>query len=601
MSLSSETKKYLHESLLQQCLNQNYTSSSNRNDTALLDIYQLEEIYSQYIIWIAEKGYTVINHPSEIYRIPDTHECIDRNQLLCLIININAKQKPDSNNSKHASLDKEKLAEEEFKPIDDDNALVKRANLAIAEYDTTRIRSAVGTRKTKILRKILASLAQSSANLLCTICVSYHKTFSNKSEAKLKELEKFDFRIGQYQNIFSRGRSCIAILDKSNTTMYQMASRVYTRESANTIYDLLNVATHVVAMDAFANNSTLAFLKFYRGSEGIHRGFKILQEDKHIVFVITSFIEITNITTSVYVEAFAQMLFRICDCSLHIVSLYHSKKFDIFKEPSVETYIKVEYQKYLLAKYFPEILCSFIASTEAIFELILVEDTEKINRNKISHTIKNTEKKIKGADAESIANTPDISFKDIDNTNILSDDDIAKTFEQSQKKIVKIRENALLLFGFKTRAKGKPDLNAIIKFINAILSNCRDSFVTQEELIAIKVNNSKYFSIGPILLLYKPESIDETQDLFDSISITNNITSECTKYKVSDLSNNKIDEKDLFLEMPAQYDAEHKKNSFQDICYVDITTFEANAYEKEKSDFLISLSSEFLIKRESDI
>ncbi|CAG8675667.1 965_t:CDS:1, partial [Scutellospora calospora] len=212
--------------------------------------------------------------------------------------------------------------------------------------------------------------------------------------------------------------------------------------------------------------------------------------------------------------------------------------------------------------------------------------------------------------------------------NILSSDDIAKTFKQSQKKIVKIREDVLLLFGFKTRAKRIPDLNTTIKFINAILSNwygytirsstthigsrtnrvwkktywiyrklySRDSFVTQEEITAIKVNNSKYFPINPIFLLYKPELIDETQDLFDSIPITNNITSECTKYEVSDLSNNEIDEKDLFLEMPAQYDAEHRKNSSQEIYYIDITTFEANTYEKEISDFLISLYSEFLIK-----
>ena len=62
-----------------------------------------------------------------------------------------------------------------------------------------------------------------------------------------------------------------------------------------------------------------------------------------------------------------------------------------------------------------------------------------------------------------------IGFRDIDDMNILSGDDVAKTFEQSREKIVKIREDALLLFGFKTRAKGLPDLNATIKFINAVM------------------------------------------------------------------------------------------------------------------------------------
>ncbi|RHZ56118.1 hypothetical protein Glove_406g23 [Diversispora epigaea] len=421
------------------------------------------------------------------------------------------------------------------------------------EPSTTLIRSTVGTGKTKTLRKILASLAQSGANLPCTIWISYRKTLSNESEAKLKELERFDFKVGQYQNIVAnlktRGRSCIAILDEANATMRQMTSGVHARESSNAMCDLLNVTTHVVAMDAFANDSTLAFLKSYRGenvqvidnkyqprrgeivkllydpdkgSEAIRRGLRMLQESKHVAFVMTSYkkaralanqvsklqkpdgsfilsrvyfdqmdgkqrqddfanidatwssldcviytstveagisfeisgyfdavIGITNITTPVHVEAFAQMLFRIRDCPLRIVFFYHSKKFDIFKEPCqeliraelsalrpgdlptaikgqrewdkitdcyalnlspvVETYIEVEYQRRLSAKYFPEILCSLIASTEATLELILIENAEKVNRKEVSYIIKNIEKKIKSADAELIVNAPDIS------------------------------------------------------------------------------------------------------------------------------------------------------------------------------------------------
>src|SRR5205085_2884818 len=83
--------------------------------------------------------------------------------------------------------------------------------------------------------------------------------------------------------------------------------------------------------------------------------------------------------------------------------------------------------------------------------------------------------------------------------------------------------------------------------------------------------------------------------------ITNNITSDCTEHEVSDLSNNAIDEKDLFLEILAQYDAEYRKNSSQDICHVGITTCEANTYKNEIPDSLISLSSEFIVKNESDV
>ncbi len=130
MSLSSESKKRLCESLQQQRLNQklaeyneakrffigltdldykpghrehtfykywlasnDHANFTDRNETALLGAYQPEEIYSQYIIRIKEKGFALVNHPSEVYRIPDTHECIDGNRPLRLIIDIDARQK----------------------------------------------------------------------------------------------------------------------------------------------------------------------------------------------------------------------------------------------------------------------------------------------------------------------------------------------------------------------------------------------------------------------------------------------------------------------------------------------------------------------------
>ncbi|RIB06589.1 hypothetical protein C2G38_2147960, partial [Gigaspora rosea] len=63
---------------------------------------------------MAGKGYTVIDHPSEVYIIPDTHECIDGNQPLRLIIDIDARQKPDPTNSKLPSLDSEKITREDL-------------------------------------------------------------------------------------------------------------------------------------------------------------------------------------------------------------------------------------------------------------------------------------------------------------------------------------------------------------------------------------------------------------------------------------------------------------------------------------------------------
>jgi len=41
------------------------------------------------------------------------------------------------------------------------------------------------------------------------------------------------------------------------------------------------------------------------------------------------------------------------------------------------------------------LIANIIASTGATLELILADDTEKVNRNEISHTIKNIEKILK--------------------------------------------------------------------------------------------------------------------------------------------------------------------------------------------------------------
>ncbi|CAJ0836198.1 12197_t:CDS:2 [Entrophospora sp. SA101] len=410
-------------------------------------------------------------------------------------------------------------------------------------------------------------------------------------------------------------------------------------------------------------------------------------------------IGISNINTGVHTEAFAQMFYqdKIADC--YIIDL----------SPAVETYFEVEYQKHLSAKYFPEILCSLIASTGATLELISAEDTEKVNRNVVSHTIKNVGKKIEGADAESIASAPDISniggkddiqnwgmnnddwvklcdinfvkrynnpeplqyfrrlayfrrqgsnatnsienlkikeemqwedshnsmdlssvdlhkfhsvkqwksvhnliqsigFRDIDDTNILSGDDVAKTFEQSWEKIVKIREDALLLFNFKTRAKGIPDLNATIKFINAILEGPKDQriwkstywihrvppsgaeFETIERIMAIKLNDPNYHPTVPILPPYKPESVNETQELFDSIPITTDIAiSEKAKF---DALPEKSDTN--LLQLSSSVSIQNQSNDSKEFSNITKTKIEI-------PEPLVSLSSEFLIKNESDI
>src|SRR5436190_4437090 len=204
-----------------------------------------------------------------------------------------------------------------------------------------------------------------------------------------------------------------------------MSSSTNARKSENAMRDVLRTARHVLAMDAFANISTLTFLQIYRGenihivdnkyqprigetvefiydpnsgAEAMRIGYELLRQGKRVAFVSTraviaralvekasklskpdnspvrarayygdmdgkqrqkdffninvawseldciaytntveagiSFeitghfdivIAITNIATSVHVKALAQMLYRICNYSRRMVSIFYQK------------------------------------------------------------------------------------------------------------------------------------------------------------------------------------------------------------------------------------------------------------------------------------
>src|ERR1043165_6877847 len=88
--------------------------SNNKNDIFLLGAYHPEEIYSKYIIRVAGKGFIVVDYPSEVYGFSDTHECIDGNLPLRLILNIDARQYSDPMNPKLPSLDEYKISREDL-------------------------------------------------------------------------------------------------------------------------------------------------------------------------------------------------------------------------------------------------------------------------------------------------------------------------------------------------------------------------------------------------------------------------------------------------------------------------------------------------------
>ncbi|PKK57159.1 hypothetical protein RhiirC2_798576 [Rhizophagus irregularis] len=207
------------------------------------------------------------------------------------------------------------------------------------EKTTTLIRSPLGTWKTTALREIIMGLKDKVydiSSLPCYIWISYRKSLSNESKAKFNELKASGFRICNYQNmqgdlsikkwdiiivqveslfhIEFTARPFVAILDESNAIMRQMSSGTNARESENAMRDVLRSARHVLAMDAFANKSTLTFLKTYRGediriidnryqscvgetvkvlydlnsrAEAMRIGYEFLRQGKRVAFVST--------------------------------------------------------------------------------------------------------------------------------------------------------------------------------------------------------------------------------------------------------------------------------------------------------------------------
>ena len=64
-----------------------------------------------------------------------------------------------------------------------------------------------------------------------------------------------------------------------------------------------------------------------------------------------------------------------------------------------------------------------------------------------------------------------LGFIGIDDRRTLSGDTASESFTRSCERFIEIRNQSLLLFGFKSRAKETPNLHSAIKTINAIASN----------------------------------------------------------------------------------------------------------------------------------
>jgi len=63
---------------------------------------------------VSGKDFTIVDHLSEVYGLPDIHECIDGNLPLYLVLDIDMKQKPDSMNPELPSLDGYKISRKDL-------------------------------------------------------------------------------------------------------------------------------------------------------------------------------------------------------------------------------------------------------------------------------------------------------------------------------------------------------------------------------------------------------------------------------------------------------------------------------------------------------
>src|SRR3954462_4277977 len=123
-----------------------------------------------------------------------------------------------------------------------------------------------------------------------------------------------------------------------------------------------------------------------------------------------------------------------------------------------------------------------------------------------------------------------LGFTGIDNKRTLSSDTASESFMQSCEKFIEIRNQSLLLFGFKSCAKETPDLHSAIKTINAIAENwCGYTIESDKKIIGPKgqqvrqysyqINHQPYNSIGfgdkgaPELLPYRPKTDNVIQEL----------------------------------------------------------------------------------------
>ncbi|CAG8748278.1 37044_t:CDS:2, partial [Gigaspora margarita] len=295
--------------------------------------------YEWFEVGNIRKGF--INFQAQLLKAcPICNICYEKDQLYsflrsngCFILRCYQQKqyKPD-----HKGLEFEEATNFSAKPK---QGIVERIDDAISNSRPLKELSEMAINKTTTLREIIMALKDKVcdiSSLSCYIWISYQKSLSNESKSKLDELKASGFRICNYQNmqgdlsinewdiiivqveslfrIKFTARPFVAILDEANAIMCQMSSGTNAWESENAMHDVLRFARHVLAIDAFANISTLTFLQIYHDenirvvdnkyqprigemvefiydlnseAEAMRIGYEFLRQGKRVAFVST--------------------------------------------------------------------------------------------------------------------------------------------------------------------------------------------------------------------------------------------------------------------------------------------------------------------------
>ncbi|RGB43552.1 hypothetical protein C1646_749566 [Rhizophagus diaphanus] len=446
---------------------------------------------------LADLDYEPVDHPSEVYGLPDAHECIDGNLPLRPVLDIDARQKPDPMNPELPFLDKYKITREDllsriliacadiiyydlkhfiilnaFTLASSSNSVANRVGEPYSKFiDMTLYKSHFSLRllgsakEDRVKRPAISSVKEGYCKLekyLVQPKPDYSEiwpwTFSSE------KLEKDEFQPIEDETALSKGADLVIAkyewLEIGNIRrgFINFQARCYrqkqykpdhkglvfgeaTKFSAKPkrgiverIGDAISNPRPLIELSEMTiNGKRVAFVSTgaVMARALIEKASKLFKPDNspvraleaEISFEVTGHfdivIAITNITTPVHVEALAQMLYRIRDCPRRIISMFYQKNSnELFRPPgrkniraelasaqpnnlstaikghrewnnntisykvdeslAVITFIEVEHQKRLSARYFIEKLCSLIASTGASLQLIKMDDSRGV-------------------------------------------------------------------------------------------------------------------------------------------------------------------------------------------------------------------------------